>query len=368
MGFPSSGLIKKQGDHSQKLWHLRSSCYIKSYGGVQLSGTPATHYYLNPDIQEVYQTLNVYKELLDPTPTLEVRTQRQRDRDQNNRSIGKLEEIIDMCNTRVLINDPIKLFRVFSSYIRSSTTQSHMVGEVRASQPSGQTTLSHLHFDYPLKATLEVEGSTSDCLKHKSRTDTDSDVFSKYSQLCARNSQLCAKSTTPRSPATSLDIVHTSIVRNAQTIYNESPNSVFLLNEDSSRAGASRLNHSKRTRKITHQRLPAGDETAFSAGAHANSVDSTSSTTEGPSHLCISASNPPGNAGNGKSINLYTAINQALQFALDSDPRSCVKENVALTHFDEEFVQEDPKEFVQEDPKELSYAQEKVKEDVGLGS
>ncbi|GJV79520.1 hypothetical protein Tco_0637007 [Tanacetum coccineum] len=40
--------------------------------------------------------------------------------------------------------------------------------------------------------------------------------------------------------------------------------------------------------------------------------------------------------------------------------RSCVKENVALTHFDEEFVQEDPKE--------LSYAQEKVKEDVGLGS
>ncbi|GKE80000.1 hypothetical protein Tco_1550000 [Tanacetum coccineum] len=40
--------------------------------------------------------------------------------------------------------------------------------------------------------------------------------------------------------------------------------------------------------------------------------------------------------------------------------RSCVKENVALTHFDEEFVKEDHKE--------LSYAQEKVKEDVGLGS
>ncbi|GJW35918.1 hypothetical protein Tco_0058838 [Tanacetum coccineum] len=40
--------------------------------------------------------------------------------------------------------------------------------------------------------------------------------------------------------------------------------------------------------------------------------------------------------------------------------RSCVKENAALTYFDEEFVQEDPKE--------LSYAQEKVKEYVGLGS
>ncbi|GJS29530.1 hypothetical protein Tco_0490150 [Tanacetum coccineum] len=40
--------------------------------------------------------------------------------------------------------------------------------------------------------------------------------------------------------------------------------------------------------------------------------------------------------------------------------RSCVKENVALTHFDEEFVQEDPKELI--------YAQEKVKEDVGLGA
>nr|GEY07376.1 2-oxoisovalerate dehydrogenase subunit beta 1, mitochondrial [Tanacetum cinerariifolium] len=31
-----------------------------------------------------------------------------------------------------------------------------------------------------------------------------------------------------------------------------------------------------------------------------------------------------GDAGNGKSINLYTAINQALQIALDSDPRSYV--------------------------------------------
>ncbi|GKB39575.1 hypothetical protein Tco_0884517 [Tanacetum coccineum] len=45
---------------------------------------------------------------------------------------------------------------------------------------------------------------------------------------------------------------------------------------------------------------------------------------------------------------------------LPLESRSCVKENVALTHFDEEFIQEDPKE--------LSYAQEKVKEDVGLGS
>ncbi|GJW92389.1 hypothetical protein Tco_0169942 [Tanacetum coccineum] len=34
--------------------------------------------------------------------------------------------------------------------------------------------------------------------------------------------------------------------------------------------------------------------------------------------------------------------------------------NVALTHFDEEFIQKNPKE--------LSYAQKKVKEDVGLGS
>ncbi|GJR56471.1 hypothetical protein Tco_1406992 [Tanacetum coccineum] len=44
----------------------------------------------------------------------------------------------------------------------------------------------------------------------------------------------------------------------------------------------------------------------------------------------------------------------------EQNTRSCVKENVALTHCDEEFVHEDPKE--------LSYAQEKVKEDVGLGS
>nr|GEV63894.1 hypothetical protein [Tanacetum cinerariifolium] len=61
----------------------------------------------------------------------------------------------------------------------------------------------------------------------------------------------------PRSPATSSDIMHTSIVRNAETIYNESPSLACLSNE----------------------------------GSHAYSVDSTSSTTEGPSHLCIPASN-----------------------------------------------------------------------------
>nr|GEU95880.1 hypothetical protein [Tanacetum cinerariifolium] len=33
-------------------------------------------------------------------------------------------------------------------------------------------------------------------------------------------------------------------------------------------------------RKIAHPRLPPGDETAFSAGSHAYSVDITSSTTE----------------------------------------------------------------------------------------
>ncbi|GKC54735.1 hypothetical protein Tco_1077480 [Tanacetum coccineum] len=54
-------------------------------------------------------------------------------------------------------------------------------------------------------------------------------------------------------------------------------------------------------------------------------------------------------------------INSHPQVVTDGcNDRSCVKENVALTHSDEEFVHEDPKE--------LSYAQEKVKEDVGLGS
>ncbi|GJZ64190.1 hypothetical protein Tco_0620611 [Tanacetum coccineum] len=93
-----------------------------------------------------------------------------------------------------------------------------------------------------------------------SRTDTDFDVFSRYSQLYARNvlprcssnspqhanssrfgttqhpdldvfekySHLYAKSTTTQSPTTSLDTVHTSIVRNAQTIYNESQTQYFF--------------------------------------------------------------------------------------------------------------------------------------------
>ncbi|GKD33039.1 hypothetical protein Tco_1248548 [Tanacetum coccineum] len=50
----------------------------------------------------------------------------------------------------------------------------------------------------------------------------DLDVFEKYSHLYA-------KSTTTRSPTTSLDTMHTSIVRNAQTIYNESQTQHFFL-------------------------------------------------------------------------------------------------------------------------------------------
>ncbi|GKE24884.1 hypothetical protein Tco_1436396, partial [Tanacetum coccineum] len=44
-------------------------------------------------------------------------------------------------------------------------------------------------------------------------------------------------------------------------------------NSDSSHAGTSSLSHSKRTRQNNHPRLPPGDETAFSAGAHVNSFE-----------------------------------------------------------------------------------------------
>nr|GEW28381.1 integrase, catalytic region, zinc finger, CCHC-type, peptidase aspartic, catalytic [Tanacetum cinerariifolium] len=104
--------------------------------------------------------------------------------------------------------------------------------------------------------------------------------------------ELCARITTPRSHAASLDTMHTNIVGNAQTIYNESLNSAYLPNEDFSQAGTSSLNHSKRTQQNPHPRPAPGDETAFSVAAHVNNVNSTSSTTGDSSRVGIPASNP----------------------------------------------------------------------------
>ncbi|GKB81430.1 DNA helicase [Tanacetum coccineum] len=44
----------------------------KRYGELQLSATSATHYYLNPNIPEVDYILSVYKDLINPTPALEI--------------------------------------------------------------------------------------------------------------------------------------------------------------------------------------------------------------------------------------------------------------------------------------------------------
>nr|GEY14050.1 hypothetical protein [Tanacetum cinerariifolium] len=90
----------------------------------------------------------------------------------------------------------------------------------------------------------------------------------------------------------SLDTVHTNIVGNAQTIYNESPNSAYLSNEDSSQSSTLILNHSKRTWQNPHPRLAPGNETAFSVAAHVNNVNSTSSTSKDSSRVSILASNP----------------------------------------------------------------------------
>ncbi|GJR52192.1 DNA helicase [Tanacetum coccineum] len=50
-----------------------SSCWvIRKYGGLQLTATPATHYYLNPNIVEVHHILNVYQQFIDPAPALPI--------------------------------------------------------------------------------------------------------------------------------------------------------------------------------------------------------------------------------------------------------------------------------------------------------
>ncbi|GJS59025.1 DNA helicase [Tanacetum coccineum] len=54
---------------------VSSTWATRKYGGLQLKATPATHYYLNPNIPEANYILNVYAEFINPTDALEIQRQ-----------------------------------------------------------------------------------------------------------------------------------------------------------------------------------------------------------------------------------------------------------------------------------------------------
>ncbi|PWA53249.1 nucleic acid-binding, OB-fold protein [Artemisia annua] len=50
-----------------------SSCWARRFaGGLQLSATPATHYYLNPNVEEAEHIRQIYMEMMLPVPPLQV--------------------------------------------------------------------------------------------------------------------------------------------------------------------------------------------------------------------------------------------------------------------------------------------------------
>ncbi|PWA58455.1 DNA-binding WRKY [Artemisia annua] len=66
-------------------------------GGIQLSATPTTHYYINPNLPATKQIHNVYNELLGPMPLLQVQPYRrpnvEEDKYKNRVSLKTLSEI-----------------------------------------------------------------------------------------------------------------------------------------------------------------------------------------------------------------------------------------------------------------------------------
>ncbi|GJZ83147.1 DNA helicase [Tanacetum coccineum] len=54
---------------------IASAWATKKYGGLQLSSTSATHYYLNPNIPEATYILDTYANFITPTPALEIQRQ-----------------------------------------------------------------------------------------------------------------------------------------------------------------------------------------------------------------------------------------------------------------------------------------------------
>ncbi|GKA49602.1 DNA helicase [Tanacetum coccineum] len=53
-----------------------SSCWVSRYNGLQLPGTSTTHYYLNPDIPEMYHIKHQHEQSTSTTPFLTINNQR----------------------------------------------------------------------------------------------------------------------------------------------------------------------------------------------------------------------------------------------------------------------------------------------------
>ncbi|GJY08663.1 nucleic acid-binding, OB-fold protein, partial [Tanacetum coccineum] len=74
-----------------------SSCWVKQFNGLQLSGTSATHYYLNPNIPETYHIKQQCQQLNDATPILNIDNQRYEDlEEEKNRNRFPLATLLEV--------------------------------------------------------------------------------------------------------------------------------------------------------------------------------------------------------------------------------------------------------------------------------
>ncbi|GJX26664.1 DNA helicase [Tanacetum coccineum] len=175
------------------------------------------------------------------------------------------------------------------------TVSSEAIGEVVSDRLCREAPLSNSRFDSPFQGCeSEDQSSGSSSLKCKSTIDTSCDAFSRYSQLCARNvstrsslnspeagkcsnfrvvqhfdfevfgrySELSQRDTRATTGTLSIDVGHTTNVRNSQTISDESL----------------RLNP---TEEVDDTSLPESTEIPFSEGDQNNTSSSTPFISEG---------------------------------------------------------------------------------------
>ncbi|GKD44352.1 DNA helicase [Tanacetum coccineum] len=87
-----------------------SSCWVRQFNGIQLSGTSATHYYLNPNIPETYHIKEQCQQATNTIPILRINDQRYEDLEQEkNRNRFPLATLleVDLENYQVIPGHPI---------------------------------------------------------------------------------------------------------------------------------------------------------------------------------------------------------------------------------------------------------------------
>ncbi|GKD63592.1 nucleic acid-binding, OB-fold protein [Tanacetum coccineum] len=123
--------IHEYGSMEKPVVIVVSSYWVSRYSGLQLSGTSATHCYLDPNIPETYQIKHLHEQVTDTTPIQNVNNQRYEDSEQektrNCFPLAVLLEVYPQNYQRVRFTSKASIYKINTQ--KSGTTKNAQLTE-----------------------------------------------------------------------------------------------------------------------------------------------------------------------------------------------------------------------------------------------